>query len=161
MTTSTMNTTAWERTTRTQRALHALADAITHDPSALQDAVRRAQEEHFDSLDELLGQAHAQWVRTVDARIDVLLEAGAYGDQVAFDEIWAQTGRVLDGIALLLDHHREHPVVARAHAGQARRARVTLAVELPSTFAQPRIERRQRGGWGSRARALLACATVA
>lgn len=141
---STTHLTAWQRTRNEQRALHALTRAIADDPASLADAVRVARTEGFASLDDLLLAAHAEWVRTFDARIDVLLEAGSYGDQVAFDAVWAETARALPGTALLLDHHAEHPAVVRAHAQHVRRAQHVLAVDLPSTWAVAQRPRRRR-----------------
>ena len=54
MTTSTIDRSAWEQTTRRHRALHALTDSISQDPIALPAAVRRARSETFGSLDALL-----------------------------------------------------------------------------------------------------------
>lgn len=143
MTTSTLNSTAWQRTTATQRALHTLTDSIAQDPDSLPDAVRCALGE-FDSLDDLLLNAHALWVRTFDARIDPLLESGAYGDQAAFEQVWAETADLLEGVARLLDRHADHPAVVRAHAQHVRRGQSMLDVRLPDVWVPaPRAPRRR------------------
>ncbi len=155
MTTSTMNS-AWQRTTHQQRALHALTTIIEQDPATLPEAVREARARDFDSLDDLLLEAHAEWVRTFNARIDVLLENGAYGDKAAFGEVWTDTARALPGTAMLLDHFADHPAVVRAHAQHLRFAWRVLAVELPSAWAQPAARRQPEcRGWRGRARARL------
>ncbi|WP_370616875.1 hypothetical protein [Mumia sp. Pv 4-285] len=143
MTTSTIDRSAWEHTTSRQRALHALTTTITNDPTALQDAVRRARSETFGSLDSLLHEAHAVWMRTFDARLDAVLEHGGYGDQAAIDTLWAGVSRTLPGLALLLDTYASHPTVVQAHALHARRTRRTVGVDLPSTWATVPAERRR------------------
>lgn len=158
MTTSTTTRSAWERTTRTQRALRDLTSAIEQDPASLHEAVRQARTETFDSLDALLREAHAQWVRTFDARLDALMENGAYGDQEAVDALWTQTSQALPGTARLLDAYADHPVLVVAHAQHARRTRHSMATELPSRWTpapQPRRHVDGGGRWRRRALALL------
>ncbi|MBW9207839.1 hypothetical protein KV097_18025 [Mumia sp. zg.B17] len=164
MTTSTIDRSAWEQTTRRQRALHALTETISQDPTALPAAVRRARSETFGSLDSLLLAAHAHWVRTFEARLDHLLEQGGYGDQAAVERVWRETAQVLDGTAALLDAYADHEVLARAHADHRRRARSTAGVDLPSRWvgasrpaqrARRPAQRVERAGWRCRARALL------
>ncbi|MGH1564193.1 hypothetical protein [Mumia sp. DW29H23] len=157
MTTSTIDRSAWEQTKRRQRALHALTDTLSQDPTALPAAVRRARSETFGSLDALLLDAHAQWVRTFEARLDQVLEQGGYGDQAAVDQLWLDTARTLEGTAVLLDAYADHPALVRAHAQHARRTRQATGVTLPSTWARPvPLRRTRRAGWRCRARALLA-----
>ena len=134
MTTSTLNHTAWQQAAADYRALLTLTGAIAADPARLDETVRAALGES-GSLDDLLLQAHALWVRTFDARIDPLLEAGAYGDETAFARVWSDTVRVLPGVAALLERHRDHPAVVRAHAQHVRRIQRLLDVTLPDTWA--------------------------
>lgn len=154
MTTSTLNPTAWQRTAASQHALHTLTDAIANDPSALPELVREALGE-FDSLDDLLLMAHAQWMRTFDARIDPLLEAGLHGDQAAFEQVWADTAGLLAGTARLLDVHADHPAVVRAHAQHVRRIQRMLDVRLPDSWAAAQPVRRRRSCAGRIGRVLL------
>jgi len=137
MTTSTLNPTAWQQANAAHRALRTLTDAIAVDPTALDDAVRAATTE-LGSLDDVLLQAHALWARTVDARIDPLLESGAHGDEAAFARVWADTIRLLPGVAMLLERHRDHPAVVRAHAQHVRRIQRLLDVTLPDGWAATR-----------------------
>lgn len=125
--------TAWQQTRRRHHALTALCQNLADDPAALADAVGDAETE-FDSLDHLLVAAHLMWSRAFEARMDLLLESGAYGDQTAFDALWDATARDLRGLAILLNRFRDHPTVASAHRAHARRTRHALAVELPSTW---------------------------
>lgn len=126
--------TAWQQTRRRQHALSALCQAISHDPAAIDGVVRDAAAE-FDSLDDLLVAAHLMWSRSFEARMDLLLESGAYGDQTAFDELWDATAHDLRGVALLLDRFSDHPAVIAAHRTHARRTRHALAVDLPPRWA--------------------------
>jgi len=143
MSTSTMTTTAWQRTTHRQRALRSVLRRIEADPAALGEIVSEACRSDFGSLDDLLLAAHQHWMRTHDARVDSLLEQGAHGDQAAFDAAWTETARLLDGVARLLDHFAEHPAVVRGHARHARRIKAMCGVDLPSTF-RPASARRHR-----------------
>lgn len=159
MTTSTIDRSAWEQTTHRQRTLRALTTAACQDPNALQDAVRRARSEAYDSLDSLLLDAHALWMRTFDAGLDAVLEQGGYGDQRAIEELWSDTARALAGTAILLDAYAEHPAIVRAHAQHVQRMRRTVGVELPHNWTAPRPVRKPAGRIASlrgRARALLA-----
>lgn len=154
MTTSTMSS-AWQRTTQHQRSLQALTMTIENDPAMLSAAVREARTQDFDSLDDLLLEAHSQWVRTFNARIDILLENGAYGDKTAFDQVWAETAQALPGTAMLLEHFADHPAVVRAHAQHTRFGRRVLAVELPSTWTAPARREPEHRGWRGVARVCM------
>ena len=155
---STNTRSAWERTTRTQRALRDLTSAVEQDPTSLHEAVRRARTETFGTLDMLLREAHAQWVRTFDARLDALMENGAYGDQEAVDALWTETSQALPGTARLLDAYADPPALVLAHAQHAQRTRHSMATELPSrwtTVSLPRHRTNEPGRWRRRALALL------
>ena len=136
MTTSTLNPTAWQRTTASQHALRTLTDAVASDPDGIPAAVQEALGA-FDSLDDLLLQAHAHWARTFDAQIDGLVESGAHGDDAAFARVWADLVRLQPGTALLLERHADHPAVVRAHAQHVRRIQRLLDVTLPDSWATP------------------------
>ncbi|QMW66313.1 hypothetical protein H4N58_19630 [Mumia sp. ZJ1417] len=157
MTSSTTTRSAWERTTQRQRALRTLTSSVEKDPATLQDAVRRARTQTFGSLETLLLEAHAQWVRTFDARLDTLMENGAYGDQEAVDALWTQTATALPGTARVLDAYADHPELVRAHAQHVRRTRRSMATELPSRWTPPTTVRRgsEQCGWRRRAMSLL------
>jgi len=131
--TSTLNPTAWQRTAASRRALRTLTTAIAADPAVLDEAVRAALPA-FDSLDDLLLQAHAEWARTVDARIDPLLEAGD-ADARGLRRVWDETARALPGVARLLAHHDRHPAVVRAHAQHVRRVQRLVGAGLPDGWA--------------------------
>lgn len=130
--------TARQQARRRHQVLQDMCRGIAENPSCLLAEVDAALPD-FDSLDDVLVAAHASWARTFEARLDALLESGAYGDQRAFDALWDATARDLVGLVVLLDHFREHPAVAAARGAQARRVRNALAVELPRTWATARV----------------------
>ena len=157
MPSSTTTRSAWERTTERQRALHVLTASVEDDPTALQDAVRRARTETFGSLETVLLELHAQWVRTFDAHLDALMENGAYGDQEAVDALWARTTRALPGTARVLDAYADHPTLVQAHAQHARRTRRSIAADLPArwTSSTTLVRSGAHRSWRRRALSLL------
>lgn len=128
---------ARQQTRQRHQALRALCHHIDQNPSSVDAGIDAALSD-FTSLDDLLAAAHAAWARTFEARMDMLLESGAYGDQVAFDALWDATARDLGGLAVLLDHFRDHPAVTTARGVHARRVRNALAVDLPGAWAPTR-----------------------
>ncbi|KHL18856.1 hypothetical protein CLV56_1383 [Mumia flava] len=146
MTTSTIDRSAWERTTQRQRALRAVTDAA-QDPAATAAAVRRARADAFDSLDDLLLAAYAQWQRTVDAQLDLALEREATVSE-AVRSAWSAAGDALPGTAALLEQHRDHPAVVQAHARHARTTRRRTGASVPTVWRTPTGSTRPRRSCG-------------
>lgn len=134
---------AWERTHRRYRLVHAVLDDVAAAGRAVLSAGRLAEiETEYGGLDGFLQDVQLRWYRTLEARLDTVLERRATGrsggDGDAVHRLWQRLDAEQWPMRLLLDAFADHPAVLAGEAHhRPRLSAVTGTGNVPSAVARP------------------------